>query len=52
MPDAFAGCRIEGQEAVREKVIARAVRSIEVKRGRSGGHEHQTTLLIERQTWP
>ena len=52
VPDATSRRGIERQQAVREQVVADAVGPVEVRRGRSGGHEHDPTRLVECHAGP
>ena len=52
MPHAPSGPRVEGDEAVREKILPETIATPEIKRGGTRRAKKQGTLLIEREAGP
>ena len=52
MPAQFSGGGVERQQAVRIQIVAEAIRSVEIRRRRTGRDEHQPALRIERHAGP
>ena len=52
MPDALAGARVECDDAVREQVVANAIRAVEVEGRRARGGKNHRALRVDRHARP
>src|SRR5690348_8248180 len=52
MPDSFACLCVECEQAVSEKIVANAIRPVEIKCRGSGRHVNDTSLRIKRHPGP
>src|SRR5260370_26302575 len=52
MPDSCAGFRIQGEQAIGEKIVANPISAVEIKRGGARGSVENSTRGIERHSSP
>ena len=52
MPETFAGGGVEGEQAVGEKILSKAIAAPEIKRRRTGGNEHDAAFVIQCHARP
>ena len=52
MPDSFAGFRIQGEKAIRKKVVANPVSAVEIKCGGARWRIEDSALAIEAHARP
>src|SRR5690606_4886072 len=52
MPLPFAGGRVQREHAVPEQITSLAKRAVKILRGRSGGAENPSSLLVDGQPAP
>ena len=52
MPDSLAGSSVQGEGAVGEQVVSRAIRAIEIRGCRAGSAKKQSPFFVQSKTRP